>query len=95
MKVFDPFSSTPHSPVYFTMPEAKVVARSKCGRGEIIQQHAKVDSYLYTIDGRAVTQRAGKNTDLLDDLVRAVDTNDNHWKHQRAVHFYRSQEASK
>lgn len=44
--------------------------KSKCGRGEIVKVFPRHHDYL--VGGKAVSQRCGKNMELLDKFIAAI-----------------------
>lgn len=70
------------------------VSESKCGRGAIVT--AFRESYDYLVNGRVVSQRAGKNMGLLDSLIACIhgEKQPETWDEERALETYNKQEAA-
>lgn len=70
------------------------VSESKCGRGAIVTGFPK--AYDYVVNGRVVSQRMGKNMDLLDSLITCIhgEKQPETWDQERALETYKKQEAA-
>jgi len=63
------FSNINLSPAIYHRHDV-IFVESSCGRGEIIKVHDNL--YDYLINGRVITQRAGRSLAILDELILYV-----------------------
>lgn len=68
LKYLNVFTSDQHKKRYIEARDCKVTY-SECGRGCIVDNDG---GYDYLINGRLVSQRAGKSLDTLNTLIAAV-----------------------
>lgn len=64
------YSKRSLGPEYFRRNPC-IVYTTPCGRGQIVMIHHQHFDML--IDGRVVAQLAGKNPELLSELIKAID----------------------